>query len=256
MKRSKLVVTSLHNSDRIALDIPREQREKVLIETVMDSIPEVESIEELPIPIGVTPEGDHIVRDLAKMPHMLVAGTTGAGKTVFLYGLLASLLKTHPDSDSLRILLSSSKREDFSVFKGVQHFEGKGVVASAEKTIEFFKDTVQKEIEERSEILEENECRDIVAFNRQYEDPIPPFVIIIDEFADLSDQLGTSRKARTEFYTAIRQVAQAGRSRGVHLVLCTQRPSAQLLPTDIRSLMNLSVAFRMKKREDLSLIHI
>ena len=153
-----------------------------------------------------------------------------------------------------RQLLPSSKREDFSVFKGVEHFEGKGVIADASKTIDIFQKRVQKEIADRSEILEANECRDIVAFNRQYEDPIPPFVIIIDEFADLSDQLGTNRKARNEFYTAIRQVAQAGRSRGVHLVLCTQRPSAQLLPTDIRSLMNLSIAFRMKKREDSQMI--
>ena len=254
MRRSKLVVTSIHNSDRIALDIPRTDKQPVLIQDVMETIPDIESIEQLPIPIGVTPEGKNIVVDLAKMPHMLVAGTTGAGKTVFLYGLIASLLAKHPDSDSLRILLSSSKREDFSVFKGVEHFEGKGVVADASKTIDIFKKRVQKEIADRSEILEANECRDIVSFNRQYEDPIPPFVIIIDEFADLSDQLGTNRKARNEFYTAIRQVAQAGRSRGVHLVLCTQRPSAQLLPTDIRSLMNLSIAFRMKKREDSQMI--
>ena len=253
MRRSNLVVTSIHNSDRIALDIPRTDKQSVLIEDVMEKIPKISSIEQLPIPIGMTPEGKDIIRDLAKMPHMLVAGTTGAGKTVFLYGLLASLLKTHPDSRSLRILLSSSKREDFSIFKGVAHFEGKGVIADAAKTIDIFHKRVQKEIADRSEILEDNECRDIVAFNRQYEDPISPFVIIIDEFADLSDQL-TNRTARNAFYTAIRQVAQAGRSRGVHLVLCTQRPSAQLLPTDIRSLMNLSVAFRMKKREDSQMI--
>jgi hypothetical protein len=254
MRRSNLVVTSIHNSDQIALDIPRTDKQPVLIQSVLETIPQIESIEQLPIPIGITPEGKDIIVDLAKMPHMLVAGTTGAGKTVFLYGLIASLLLKHPDSSTLRILLSSSKREDFSVFKGVKHFEGKGVIAEASKTIDIFQKRVQKEIAERSDILEANNCRDIAAFNRQYEDPIPPFVIIIDEFADLSDQLGTNRKARNEFYTAIRQVAQAGRSRGVHLVLCTQRPSAQLLPTDIRSLMNLSVAFRMKKREDSQMI--
>ena len=254
MRRSELIVTSIQNSDRIAVDIPRDKKDKVLLESVMEQIPAVESVEELQIPIGVTPEGEHIIRDLGKMPHMLIAGTTGAGKTVFLYGLLGTLLSTHRHPDSLRILLSSSKREDFGIFKGVEHFEGKGVIADASKTIELFHSSVQKEIAERSEILEDHECRDIVQFNRQYEEAIPPFVIVIDEFADLTDQLGTNRKAKNEFYTAIRQVAQAGRSRGVHLVLCTQRPSAQLLPTDIRSLMNLSIAFRMKKREDSQMI--
>ena len=188
------------------------------------------------------------------MPHLLVAGTTGAGKSVFLYGVLASLLTTHPDSESLRIFLSSSKKEDFSFFKGLRHLESRAVIDDAGKAIELLHGKVQKEIEKRKEQLDAAGCRDIVSYNLKYEPSMPPFVIIIDEFADLSDQLGLNRKAKNEFYTAIRKVAQVGRSRGVHLVLCTQRPSAQLLPTDIRSLMNLRVAFRMNKREDSQMI--
>jgi hypothetical protein len=253
MRRSNLVVTTVHNSDQVVLDIPRTDKEEVTLESVLGEIPEVGSLEELPFPVGVTPEGEHIIKDLSKMPHMLVAGTTGAGKTIFLYGLIASLLKTHPDSQTLRILLSSSKPEDFSMFKGVKHFEGQGVVADAKETIDLLQSCVQKEIDERSEILVEKECRDIIQYNRNHKPPISPFVIIIDEFADLSDQF-TNTKARTAFYASIRRIAQAGRSRGVHLVLCTQRPSGKLLPTDIRSLMNLSVAFRMKKREDSQMI--
>ena len=254
MRRSGLVITAIQNSDQLALDVPRLESSPVLIDNGLAQLPELHSLEHLPIPIGVTPEGEHIVRDLNTMPHMLVAGTTGAGKTVFLYGLLSALLSSHSSSTSLKILLSSSKREDFSFFKGLKHLEGRAVIDDAAATIELFHKKVLSEISDRKELLDANGCRDIVAFNRQFEPAMVPFVIIIDEFADLADQLGLNRKAKNEFYTAIRQVAQAGRSRGVHLVLCTQRPSAQLIPTDIRSLMNLRVAFRMNKREDSQMI--
>jgi hypothetical protein len=255
MRRSGLVITPIEHSDMLALDVPRLERSTVQIATGLAQLPEVTRIEQLPIPIGVTPEGEHIIRELDRMPHMLVAGTTGAGKSVFLYGVLAALLTTHRSSESLRIILSSSKKEDFSFFKGLRHLEGRAVVDDAAKAIELLHGKVQKEIDLRKEQLDKAGCRDIVAFNIKHpEAALPPIVIIIDEFADLSDQLGLNRKAKTEFFTAIRKVAQAGRSRGVHLIICTQRPSAQLLPTDIRSLMNLRVAFRVIKREDSQMI--
>ncbi|KYH30632.1 FtsK/SpoIIIE domain-containing protein [Neomoorella mulderi] len=105
MCRSGLLISTLPLSDEIALDIPRGQRERVPLIRGLECLPPISSIEKMPIPIGVTPEGQDIIRDLGEMPHLLVGGTTGAGKTRFLYGILVALIKTHPDPSSLRILL-------------------------------------------------------------------------------------------------------------------------------------------------------
>lgn len=254
MQRTGLIVSTIANSDRLALDVPRLAVESVDISEALSMIEVGAAVEDLPIPIGVTPEGEHIIRDLAKMPHLLIGGTTGAGKTVFLYGLLASLLHSHPQPDTLRLVLSTSKREDFSFFEGVQHLEGKDVLDDAAAAVALLQGAIQDEFASRAARLTEARCRDIVAYNRKPANRMVPFIIVVDEFADLADQLGTERRARAAFYTSIRRIAQMGRSRGMHLVLCTQRPSAELLPSDIRSLMNCRVAFRVNKREDSRMI--
>ena len=84
-------------------------------------------------------------------------------------------------------------------------------------------------------------CRDIGEYNKDNPKPLPP--LVVDEFADLADQLAGDKSAQRKFYMHLRRVAQLGRSRGIHLVLCTQRPSADLVPTNIRNLMNVRVSF-------------
>ncbi len=254
MARTGLVITQIRDSDRLALDVPRKTRDCVRIADALSKLPEQVQIEELPIPIGVTPEGEHIIRDLGKMPHLLVGGTTGAGKTIFLYGLLSAMLSTHPDHKRLRLLISTSKREDFSLLDGLKHLEGRKVIDDAAVAIRLLQSKIQEEFNTRGNLLTQSHCRDIVAYNLTHKDKMSPVVILVDEFADLADQLGSDRKAKQAFYTNIRRVAQLGRSRGMHLVLCTQRPSAELVPSDIRSLLNSRVAFRVNKREDSRMI--
>ncbi|KYH30525.1 DNA translocase FtsK [Moorella mulderi DSM 14980] len=94
--------------------------------------------------------------------------------------------------------------------------------------------------------MHEAKCDKIQEYNRRHpDDKLYPLIVIVDEFADLADQLGRNSAARKAFYDNIRRIAQLGRSRGIHLVLCTQRPSADLVPTNIRSLMNCRVALRV-----------
>jgi len=99
--------------------------------------------------------------------------------------------------------------------------------------------------EERSGILTSARCRDIIEYNSRTQEKLPPLVVVVDEFADLTDQFGTNRQARDAFYRTIRQIAQIGRKRGVHLVLCTQRPSADLVPSAIRNLLNGRIALHV-----------
>lgn len=245
MRRSGLLVTAIPNSDEIALDIPRTNRESVSLSRVLSLLRPSDTPERMKIPIGVTPEGDDIVRELNLMPHLLVGGTTGSGKTVFLYGLLTALLKTHPDPTSLRLLLSTSGPEDFSFFDGLAHLEEGRVIADAGEAIELLQSHVNQIFEERQQQLSDARCRDIAEYNERNSISLPPFVVVVDEFADLADQLAGNKVKREAFYTNIRRIAQLGRKRGVHLVLCTQRPSADLVPTNIRNLMNGRVALHV-----------
>lgn len=246
MRRSGLLVTPIPNSDEIAVDIPRTTRETVPLSRVLSRLPEISAPEQMPVPIGVTPEGNDFIADLGQIPHLLVGGTTGSGKTIFLYGLLTALVKTHPNPATLRLLLSTSGPEDFSFFEGLPHIEEGRVIADAGEAIELLQTHVNRIFEERLELLTNARCRDIKDYNaKQQSSPLPPFVVVVDEFADLADQLSGNRVGREAFYANIRRIAQLGRKRGVHLVLCTQRPSADLVPTSIRNLMNGRVALHV-----------
>jgi hypothetical protein len=245
MQRSGLLVTTIPNSTEVALDVPRTTKGGVPLTRGLSKLPAVKSTEQMPIPIGVTPEGLDFIQDLGQMPHLLVGGTTGAGKTMFLYGLLVALVTTHPDPSTLRILLSASKPEDFGFFVGLPHLEAGGVIAEASKAVETLQTHISHVFDERQELLTKARCRDIGDYNTHNSPKLPPLVVIVDEFADLADQLAGDRSGRDAFYTHLRRVAQLGRNRGVHLVLCTQRPSADLVPTNIRTLMNCRVALRV-----------
>jgi hypothetical protein len=246
MRRSGLLINTIPNTAEVALDIPRLDRINVPLARGLSCIEELSSIEQIPLAIGTTPEGEDIIIDLgdSNMIHMLVGGTTGAGKTMFLYSLLAAMLTTHRSPESLRLMLSSSKLEDFVFFEGLPHLEGQRIITDASEAVRVLQEEVIRVIEERSEVLTAARCRDIHQYNQLHVPQMPPYVVIVDEFADLADQI-TNRARKEEFYTCLRRIAQAGRSRGVHLVLCTQRPSANLLPTGIRSLMNVRVALRV-----------
>lgn len=247
MARSGVLVSSVPNSQEIALDVPRlkSDRKIVPLSQGLAHLPTVTSPEQMPILIGVTPEGENIIRDLGQMPHLMVGGTTGAGKTIFLYSLLVSLLKSHPSPKSLRLLLSTSKPEDFVFFNHLPHLEQGLVIADAEQAVELLQSYVTQIFDDRGTLLTAAKCRDISEYNAKHVEALPPFIIVVDEFADLADQLAHDKSGLRAFYNQIRRVAQLGRNRGVHLVLCTQRPSADLVPTNIRNLMNVRVALRV-----------
>ena len=245
MRRSGLLIAIVPNSEEITLDVPRSNRASVNLVRALERLGEISSPEQMPIPIGITPEGNHIIRDLGQMPHLLVGGTTGSGKTMFLYGILAALISSHPNPTTLRLLLSTSKPEDFVFFAGLPHLETGQVISDAGEAVRLLQNHVPNAFDERLAQLTAARCRDIGEYNARHEIPLAPLLVIVDEFADLSDQLASNRSARDAFYTQIRRIAQLGRSRGVHLVLCTQRPSADLVPTNIRNLMNARVALHV-----------
>jgi hypothetical protein len=252
MHRTGVLIQTDINSDTF-LDVPRTNRDLVLFSDIIEKIPEVSSPEQLYFPLGRTPEGIDVFKNLKECPHLLIGGSTGSGKSVFLYTLLCTVLKTHPNAEDCRILLSSSKREDFVYFEGLPQLVEGRVFADADEMTELFKDYIFKESETRGEMLFNARKRDIDDFNKTADEKLKPLVVIVDEFADLTDQL-SSKREKEAFYTPIRKIAQAGRSRGIHLVLCTQRPSADLVPSSIKSQLNGRLALRVNDAIDTRMI--
>lgn len=244
MKRTGVIIQQVPNSDELLLDVPRLKREKVLFKDVISSLPEVKSPEQLFFPLGRTPNGMDLIEDLGQMPHMLVGGSTGSGKSVFLFTMLASMLMTHPHKEDLQLILSSSKLEDFIHFEGLPHLYSGSVISDATEATRVIKEVVFEESERRGKLLAEARVANITEYNKIATEKLAPIVVVIDEFADLADQLET-KKEQNAFYKPVQRIAQAGRSRGIHLVICTQRPEAKLVPSTTKAQLNGRVALRV-----------
>lgn len=244
MKRTGVIIQQVPNSDELLLDVPRLKRERVLFRDVISSLPKVKSPEQLFFPLGRTPNGVDLIEDLGQMPHMLVGGSTGSGKSVFLFSMLAAMLMTHPHKEDLQLILSSSKLEDFIHFEGLPHLYSGGIISDATEATRVIKEVVFEESERRGKLLAEARVANITEYNKTAEEKLAPIVVVIDEFADLADQL-ESKKEQNAFYKPVQRIAQAGRSRGIHLVICTQRPEAKLVPSTTKAQLNGRVALRV-----------
>lgn len=244
MKRTGVIIQQVPNSDELLLDVPRLKCEKVLFKDVISSLPEVKSPERLFFPLGRTPNGKDLIEDLGQMPHMLVGGSTGSGKSVFLFTMLAAMLMTHPHKEDLQLILSSSKLEDFIHFEGLPHLYSGSVISDATEATRIIKEVVFEESERRGKLLAEARVANITEYNKIAAEKLAPIVVVIDEFADLADQLET-KKEQNAFYKPVQRIAQAGRSRGIHLVICTQRPEAKLVPSTTKAQLNGRVALRV-----------
>ena len=244
MQRSGILVKEISNSNELNLDIPRIHRKKVLYRDVENRITKCSSPEQLFFALGRTPEGRDIVLNLAEIPHLLVGGSTGSGKTVFLYSILISLLQSHPKKDDMTLILSSSKMEDFVYFEELPQLYSSKIISDAAEATEVIKTFVATESKRRGELLASTRSRDIIEYNAKNAHKMSPIVVIIDEFADLADQLG-NKKEKDDFYTQVQRIAQTGRSRGIHLIVCTQRPEAKLVPPTTKAQLNGRVALRV-----------
>lgn len=257
ISRTQLRIQQVENTDKIAVDVIRTKREFVNFEDKVSLLPEVTAIEQMPLLIGQTPAGEDIVRRLDEMPHMLVGGTTGSGKSVFLSTLLLSLLIRHRQPEQLRILITSSKPEDFIAFEQIPHLMTNSILSSAEDAINYIQNEIFEESERRKGRFIEERVANISLYNEHMRNKklpqLPPIVVLIDEFADLADNI-SSKEDREAFYRTLRQIAQAGRSRGIHLILCTQRPSSKLLDTNIKAQLPGRVALTVADANSAKMI--
>ena len=206
----------------------------------------------LPLLVGVDPGGEVTVADLATMPHLLVGGSTGSGKTVFLHSLLLSLVHRH-GPDTLRLVLVDPKQTDFSFFEGLPHLEGGHVILEPEDAIVALDHLTQHELQARTAKLREAGCPNIADYNAMRpDDALPYSVVVIDEYADLVHVL--SGKDREAFESRLVRLAQRARNVGIHLVIATQRPSADIVTSKLKANLPTRIAFLLPSYHDSNTI--
>jgi S-DNA-T family DNA segregation ATPase FtsK/SpoIIIE len=250
------IVAPIPGKAAIGIEIPNNKREMVFLKEVLSSSAYTESKYELPIALGKDITGGPVVADLTKMPHLLVAGATGAGKSVSINTMLNSLLfKVSPEM--VRFLIIDPKRIELTIYHDIPHLLHP-VVTQAKEATKALRWAVE-EMERRYMLLSDRGVRNINTYNRKLlksqkttpesgsqenTKPLPYLILIIDELADL--MMASSR----EVEEAITRLAQMARAAGIHLIIATQRPSVDVLTGIIKANFPARISFQVSSRID------
>jgi len=253
------IMAPIPGRSAVGIEVPNGKRETVYIKSVLNTKKFVESDYELPIAFGKTIENDVFMIDLTLMPHLLMAGATGSGKTVGMNTIITCLLyKCHPDD--VKFVLIDPKKIELSLFQKIEtHFLA--TLPGAEEPIitdtSKAKDTLEsltKEMDERYDLLKDAMVRDIRAYNEKFDNGdldeseghrhLPYIVVIIDELADLMMTAGK------QIEEPIARLAQLARAVGIHLVVATQRPSVNVVTGTIKANFPGRIAYQVASKVD------
>ncbi len=229
----------------VGIEVPNKARCQVRLRDLVANPLFQKASSSLTIVLGKDVSGYPVYADLSRMPHLLVAGATGTGKTIFLNSLILSLLYQN-SPEILRFILIDPKRVEFSAYHGLPHLLCP-VIFDAQKTILAFK-WLTSEMERRFDILSINGSRDISSYNEKVlklnEEPLPYIILIVDELADLMAAKGR------EVEVGIVRLAQMARAVGIHLVLATQRPSVEVITGLIKANITSRITFQVASQVD------
>lgn len=200
---------------------------------------------------GQAPNGKYEIVDLAKAPHMLIAGTTGSGKTVFLYSIIVSLMyKLKPED--LELLIVDPKQTDFHFFDAIPNLRGGRVLTDADEALAALEqlNSVEKDI--RTQTIRAANSRDIDSYNEKNpHNRMKRLVVVIDEYADLVQAAELQGKEiRKNFETHLCMLAQRVRNLGIHLVIATQQPRATIVTSSLKAVLPYRASFRLPSHVD------
>ena len=238
------ILAPIPGKSAVGVEVPNTRPAKVTLGDVFREYPDANDWT-LPVGLGKDISGRAVFFDLAEMPHLLVAGTTGSGKSVMLNGLLSSLLLT-TDPRQVKMVLIDPKRVELSPFGRIPHLITP-VVTDVKKAANALSWAVA-EMERRYEVLERKGSRSLEGYNLKAETPMPYVVLVIDELADLMMQAG----AKVE--DSIVRLAQKARAVGIHLVVATQRPSVDVITGMIKANVPSRIAFAVSSQVDSRVI--
>lgn len=243
--KSIRIVAPIPGKAAVGIEIPNHDPQIVYLRDIITSDEYLKTRYKLPLAIGKDISGKPFVADLTEMPHMLIAGTTGSGKSVCINSIITSLTYAlHPDK--LRFIFIDPKMLELSIYKGIPYLD-ENVVTNAKQAERVLSDTVA-EMERRYRKLAAGSVRNIVDHNARQKtdaDKLPYIVIIIDELADL---MMSTHSNRVELL--ITRLAQMARAVGIHLILATQRPSVDVITGLIKANFPTRIAFQVATRTD------
>ncbi|MFA7611386.1 MAG: DNA translocase FtsK 4TM domain-containing protein [Sulfurimonas sp.] len=235
--------------DVVGIEIPNEKIDTIYLREILDSKLFRESSSPLTIVLGKDIVGKPFITDLKKLPHLLIAGTTGSGKSVGINAMILSLLyKNSPDQ--LRLLMIDPKMLEFSIYNDIPHLLTP-VITKAKQAIVALNNMVS-EMERRYSLMSENRTKNIEGYNDKVKktggEHLPYIVVIIDELADL---MMTSGK---DVEHSIARLAQMARASGIHLVVATQRPSVDVVTGLIKANLPSRISYRVGQKVDSKII--
>jgi len=257
--RGLRIMAPIPGRSAVGIEVPNGKRETVYIKSVINTKKFVESDFELPVAFGKTIENDVFMVDLTLMPHLLIAGATGSGKTVGINTIITCLLyQCHPDD--LKFVMIDPKKIELSLFQKIEkHFlatlpEAEEPIVTdttkAQETLE----SLTMEMDERYDLLKEGMVRDIRAYNEKFANGeldeeeghrhLPYIVVLIDELADLMMTAGK------QIEEPIARLAQLARAVGIHLVVATQRPSVNVITGTIKANFPARIAYQVASKVD------
>lgn len=240
--KSVRVVGSIPGKAALGIEIPNEDRQIVFIRDLLSTDKYQKNADKLSIALGLDVVGNISMANLAKMPHLLIAGATGAGKSVGINTIIASVLY-NATPEEVRFLMIDPKRIELSGYEGIPHLLHPVVVdpKMASRALNW----AVKEMERRYKLLEEAKVKSFDSYNRHNEDDkLPYIVIIVDELADLM------MVASKDVEAAIARLAQMARAAGMHLILATQRPSVDVLTGLIKANFPTRISFKVSSKID------
>ncbi len=235
------IVGTVPGKAALGLEIPNPTRQIVSTKDIVAHENFIKSVSKLTLALGMDVVGNPVIADLAKMPHLLIAGATGSGKSVAVNTIICSiLLKSTPDD--VRLLMVDPKRIELSSYESIPHLLHPVVVdpKMASRALHW----AVKEMERRYKLMEEARVKNISSYNEVSEEKIPLIVIIIDELADL---MMVSSK---EVEDSLARLAQMARAAGMHLIVATQRPSVDVLTGLIKANFPTRISFKVASKID------
>ena len=234
-------IATIPGSNTVGIELPNNSRENVYLREILDHVDFKKREIKLPIALGKNISGKPIVGDLTSMPHLLIAGTTGSGKSVCINTIILSLLYRHTP-DKCKFILIDPKMLELSTYEGIPHLLCP-VITEAKKAASVL-GWVVKEMESRYRLMTKEGVRNIDGYNAKHKLPMPYIVVVVDEMSDLMLVAGK------EIENYIQKLSQMARAAGIHIIMATQRPSVDVITGTIKANFPTRISFQVTSKID------
>ncbi len=234
-------IATIPGSNTIGIELPNLNRENVYLSEILDNSNFKKKEVKLPIALGKNISGTPIIGDLSAMPHLLIAGTTGSGKSVCINTIILSLLYKHAP-ERCKFILIDPKMLELSTYEGIPHLLCP-VITEAKKAASVL-GWVVKEMESRYRLMTKEGVRNIDGYNSKHKLPMPYIVVVVDEMSDLMLVAGK------EIENYIQKLSQMARAAGIHIIMATQRPSVDVITGTIKANFPTRISFQVTSKID------